>query len=99
MIINFEDKFLLTNFNKIGKSFIERYWKKFQIEQIAYRMYLCKNCLENRKCSMCECNPIDMIIEPFSCNKQQIFPNVMNQLNWEEFKQKHNITVENELHL
>lgn len=99
MKINLEDQFYQNNFRKIGKHFIEKFLKNLQIEQIAFRMYLCEKCLENGKCSQCQCNAIDMITEPFSCNSEKIFPNFMNNEKWEAFKKQNNIIIENELHL
>lgn len=99
MEIDLNTEFIKFNFSKIGKFFIERFFKKTQIEQIAFRMYLCKNCLETKKCKHCSCNPIDTIIEPFSCNEGKVFPNFMQEKQWENFKQQHNIVVKNELQL
>lgn len=99
MEIDLHTEFIKFNFSKIDRRFIDRYLKKLQIEQIAFRMYLCKNCLENSKCKNCGCNPLDTFIEPFSCNEGEVFPNFMQNLEWEKFKQQHNIVIKNELQL
>lgn len=88
MIIDLSSDFITENFKKMKQDFVNRFLKNLQIEQIAYRMYLCESCLKNGKCSGCDCNPIDLLTEPYSCNDGKIFPNFMNQNSWNDFKKK-----------
>ncbi len=67
-----------------------RNYEKFEIEQIAYRMYLCSNCIENKKCENCGCQPLDVLGDRYSCNEKK-FPNLLNLKEWNSFKINNNI--------
>lgn len=67
-------------------------YKKHQLEQIIFRMYICESCLENKKCKGCHCNVYDKLIEPVSCNPK-VFPNMMNQNEWDAYKKTNNIQI------
>ena len=77
MEINLNDDFIIENFKKIKSDFPNRVFSNVQIEQISFRMYICKKCIANRKCNFCGCNPIDVLAEPYSCNHEKIFPNLL----------------------
>lgn len=67
-----------------------RNYQNFEIEQIAYRMYLCNSCIENKKCEKCGCQPLDTLGDRYSCNENK-FPNILSEENWNEYKIKNNI--------
>ena len=67
-------------------------YKKHNQEQIIFRINCCKNCFKAKKCNNCNCNPLDKVLEPASCNKK-VFPNILSQDKWEVFKKEHNIEI------
>ena len=78
------------------KNFIEGYSRefydrliglpKYQEEQIEYRTSLCKDdCAKQGSCIKCGCNFPSRLFTITSCNKDR-FPDIMNELEWEEFK-------------
>lgn len=79
---------------KVTSSYPNRTFNKLQIEQIAYRMYLCQNCVSQGKClGGCGCNPYQRISEPITCNEDK-FPDFFNNENqWYIFKQENNIII------
>lgn len=93
IVIDLEDPFFVENFEKMKADFKNRVFKKEQIEQIGFRMYLCRKCIDNKKCNFCGCNPIDVLSEPYSCNKGKIFPDFKRELDWSSFKKQHNIEI------
>jgi hypothetical protein len=61
-------------------------------EQIAYRLLKCKDtCLVNKKCQHCGCNLPERAFSSLSCNNGEIFPDLMNEKDWIEFKKDNNI--------
>ncbi len=70
----------------------ETLYKKHQLEQILFRMYICQSCVENKKCKGCGCNVYDKLTEPISCNPK-IFPDMMKESQWEAYKQTNKIQV------
>lgn len=68
-------------------------FREHNVEQILFRIKMCKTCFDNKRCSKCKCNPLDKIVEPISCNKQ-MFPNILNKEKWEDFKKEHKIEIE-----
>lgn len=67
-----------------------RSYKDFEIEQIGYRMYLCNNCIENKACEKCGCQPLDVLGDRYSCNEEK-FPNLLSLDEWKNFKNNNNI--------
>ena len=67
-------------------------YKKHQLEQIIFRMYICESCLLNKKCKNCRCNVYDKLIEPISCNPR-MFPNMVKEKQWEAYKKTNNIHI------
>ncbi len=61
-------------------------------EQIVFRIFCCRKCFSNKKCSNCNCNPLDKVLEPVSCNKK-MYPNILNKEKWDKFKKEHNIEI------
>lgn len=78
-------------FNKILDKINIHLYQEHIIEQIILRIYVCKNCLFEKKCKFCNCNPLDKIIEPKSCNK--VAPDFMSKEKWIIFKSTHNIEI------
>lgn len=94
LIIDLESDLIKESIEKMKSDFKQRNFKKEQIEQIGFRVYLCSKCIKNKKCSFCGCNPIDVLSEPNSCNKGKIFPDFFKENeDWEKFKTEHNIEV------
>lgn len=67
-------------------------YKKHQLEQIVFRMYICEDCLKILKCKNCRCNVYDKLIEPISCNPK-LFPNMFQEHDWENYKLTNNIHI------
>ncbi len=86
-------------------NFIEGNWKYYKnkvrmspeyiVEQVQYRLYLCKDdCLVANKCKHCPCPPKKKSWVNKSCNGGERFPDIMNKVEWEKFKAKHNIEID-----
>ena len=94
MTIDLKDKESEEFLKKIFLNFPRKTFNNVEIEQILYRMYLCKKCIENETCVVCGCNPYDVLGETISCNHGKKFPNFFqNEIQWTIFKQEHNITI------
>lgn len=60
-------------------------------EQIAYRRLLCKDdCAVNNQCIKCGCDFKGKTSVQKSCNPER-FPDLMSKIEWEQFKQQHDI--------
>jgi hypothetical protein len=92
-ILDLKDENFVSNLNKIKSEMPNRFFTDVQIEQIRFRMYICSKCLENKRCSFCKCNPLDVISEPYSCNHGKLYPNFLPKSEWENFKKEHNIEI------
>lgn len=57
-------------------------------EQIAYRMIKCDSCVKEGKCKVCGCSVPGRLYTTESCNHGSIFPDLMSEENWIEFKSK-----------
>ena len=94
MKINLKSKEVEEFLNRLFLNFPQKSFNNLEIEQISFRMYLCKKCIESESCSICECNPYDVLGESISCNHGKKFPNFFqNEIQWTIFKQEHNITI------
>ena len=72
-------------------------YPKSKQEQVLYRLSLCKNdCVPAGKCKHCGCPPHKKVYDPYSCNGGTRFPNMMNESEWEEFKEKNNIKIKDD---
>lgn len=61
-------------------------------EQIAYRMLQCKNdCMIQKKCKYCGCNVPAKLYVKESCNNGIRFPDLMDEIHWNNFKEKNGI--------
>lgn len=86
-------------------SFIEGNYKYYKdkiinspgyiVEQVKYRLYVCKDdCLKNNECKYCGCPPRKKSWVTKSCNKGERFPDLMNKPEWEAYKVKNNINID-----
>ena len=57
------------------------------IEQVRYRKSLCTDCLSKGQCKYCGCEVPGRFYTHESCNKGEIFPDIMSDADWEIFKQ------------
>jgi hypothetical protein len=58
-------------------------------EQVAYRHEQCKNdCIPQKGCIHCGCDPIGKHFVQKSCNNGERFPHLMNKEDWIEFKKE-----------
>ena len=92
--INLSDKKNKLFLENIFKNYSQRTFNKLQIEQIAYRMYLCEKCIEKEACqSGCGCDPKLRLSEPISCDESKFPDFFKNENEWNIFKQKNNIEI------
>ena len=59
-------------------------------EQIAYRMLLCKGCLDVGACEKCGCSVPGKLYVSQSCNPDK-FPDLMNEEDWNNFKEANDV--------
>jgi len=91
-ITNIKD-YVLGNIRLLGAKFnlLEPYVK----EQVIYRNEICKNtCGENKKCENCGCSYPGILYVYKSCNDNKKFPDIMEIDEWDKFKLKNKITIE-----
>lgn len=81
-----------SDIKKVTEKLNLKGYLEHNVEQIIFRIYCCKKCFSNKKCNSCNCNPLDKVLEPISCNKKT-FPNILNKEKWELFKNEHNIEI------
>lgn len=94
LIIDLESDFIKDKIAAAKLNLPQRNFEKFEIEEIAYRVYLCKECLNNGKCPYCDCHPLDKMTDLYSCNDNQKFPKRHSTAeSWERFKNNHNIQI------
>jgi hypothetical protein len=56
-------------------------------EQIAYRALQCNDtCVKDGKCRVCGCDLPGRFYTTTSCNRGDLFPDLMNKRKWDEFK-------------
>lgn len=57
------------------------------MEQVAYRMEICKDtCGQKGKCKHCGCSYPGRLYSSSSCNKGELFPDMMDSQKWQQFK-------------
>ena len=72
-------------------------YPEYKKEQILYRLELCKNdCVPAGKCKHCGCPPEKKSYDPISCNGGERFPDMMNEQDWNEFREKNGIKLNND---
>lgn len=92
--IDLEEKKVKSFLENIFQKYSQRTFNKLQMEQIAYRMYLCEKCIIENACQGgCGCDPTIRLSEPISCDESK-FPDFFKSENeWNIFKQKNNIEI------
>ena len=60
-------------------------------EQVAYRMLLCSDCMEKGSCKICGCDLPGKLYVSESCNKGEIFPDLMSKPEWDKYKKENDI--------
>lgn len=71
----------------------------YQKEQILYRANICKDdCVRNGFCKECGCSVPGKLYVNTSCNNGERFPDIMNESDWDKFKQTNNIKIDDILH-
>ena len=64
-------------------------------EQVVYRSMICKDeCVKNGYCKYCGCNLPGKFYSTRSCNKGELFPDLMSKDEWEKFKKERGIILE-----
>ena len=61
---------------------------KHKIEQVAYRMLKCPDCMEAGKCKHCGCQVPGRMYVDETCNGGERFGDMMSEDEWNEFKAK-----------
>lgn len=92
VVIDFNDEFYKEGIKSIKLRYPNVPYREEQMEQIAYRLYLCSDCIRNRECEHCGCNPYDTIGEYFSCNKGEKFGSFTKKEIWDKYKLNNKIT-------
>lgn len=63
-------------------------------EQVFYRADICKDtCMKLGYCQKCGCSLPGKLYVNESCNGGELFPDLMTAVEWEKYKEDHNITV------
>lgn len=66
-------------------------------EQVLYRLEQCKDdCAVTGKCKECGCPVKRKAWAHTSCNHGERFPDLMDIIEWEQYKINNNITIKNE---
>lgn len=87
-------KFIEGNLKMLGDEL--NILPKYQKEQVIWRSILCKDdCLASGKCKYCGCSVPGKLYVKKSCNNGEIFPDIMSEEEWGEFKKKNNIIIKN----
>ena len=87
-LLNFVEGNLKYYLEKINES------PKHLKEQRLYRLYTCKDtCLKAEECKICGCPIKKKIFTVESCGNENI-PDLMSRQEWEEYKIKSNINIE-----
>lgn len=64
-------------------------------EQRLWRLYQCKDdCVVEGKCKVCDCPVEKKVFQDDSCNNNERFPNIMDNIKWEQYKKDNNIDGE-----
>lgn len=57
------------------------------MEQVRYRKRVCSDCMEAGVCKYCGCEVPGRLYTNSSCNKGELFPDIMNDEEWSKFKE------------
>jgi len=68
-------------------------------EQVIYRSWVCRNdCMKQEYCSYCGCSVPGKLYVKESCNEGKRFPDMMDEVSWEAYKNEKNINIDELLH-
>tara|TARA_A100001037_G_scaffold290408_1_gene303200 strand:+ start:2290 stop:2577 length:288 start_codon:yes stop_codon:yes gene_type:complete len=71
-----------------------RFLKPFIKEQVLYRSEICKNtCAVKGECQYCGCSIPGKWYASRSCNKGELFPDMMDKSKWVKWKKDNNIII------
>jgi hypothetical protein len=85
-------QFLEGNIKMLGDKF--NLLKNHEKEQVLWRLELCKNdCVVEGKCKYCGCSVPGKLYVKKSCNEGIIFPDIMDDWEWQEWKRINNIDI------
>jgi hypothetical protein len=63
-------------------------------EQVTMRAEICKDtCLIKKQCNYCGCSTPGKLYVKESCNNGELFPDLMDEARWEEYKRENNIKI------
>jgi hypothetical protein len=63
-------------------------------EQVAYRASVCKDdCIKLGYCKYCGCDLPGKLYVRSSCNGGELFPDLMNKVDWEKYKLENKIIL------
>lgn len=83
-------QFIEGNLKLLGDKF--DLLSEHQKEQVLYRLEICKNdCLVEKKCLYCGCSFPGKLYVKKSCNNNERFPDMMNSIEWDKYKEEQNI--------
>jgi hypothetical protein len=86
-------QFIEGNLKMLGDEF--NLLPDYQKEQVLYRLDICKNdCVKSGVCKYCTCSVPGKLYVSESCNHGARFPNMMDEREWEEYKEENNIKIE-----
>ena len=69
-------------------------YPKHKQEQILYRLSLCEDCVTNKGCKHCGCDPHKKVYDDKSCNGGERFPDMLSEVEWNKFKLNNKITID-----
>jgi hypothetical protein len=63
-------------------------------EQVSWRLEVCKDdCVIEGICKYCGCSVPGKLYVDKSCNNGKRFPDMMDEIEWEDFRKKNNLTI------
>ena len=71
-------------------------YPKHKQEQILYRLSLCEDCVTNKGCKHCGCPPHKKVYDDKSCNNGERFPDMLSEVEWNNFKINNKINIDEE---
>lgn len=85
------NSFIEGNLNKLSDSL--SLLAKHKREQVAWRLEICKDCVEVGKCKYCNCSTPGKLYVEKSCNDGRRFPDMMDKITWEDYKKVNKIII------
>lgn len=84
-------QFLEGNLKLLGDRF--DLLPKHTKEQVVWRSLKCQDCMKTGVCKYCGCSLPGKLYVTKSCNDGEIFPNLMDSEDWEEYKINFSIEI------